>query len=339
MVVDPEDGASARALRLEEAVSLGYAMVDRLAKDLGVRALAIKGPVAVVQGVSPAHSSLDVDVLVEPSGHGVLCEAMDRLGWFVEGSFTVPSVLPRHATTLTHDRWPCQVDVHHRFPGLLADPEVTFDALWARRAEISLAGVRLTCGDAVANAVIAGLNALRDDRQDVVDLVVAQVNTTFDRTARTDMARLAVQVGATLTLAPVLEAVDAPAVRAESVSPRDLEAWLVRSATGRVGSSGWILEVARSPKRRWPAILWRAVVLSEEDIVRRYPGADRGWRHLQRARLSRLGSGLRTLPRAVRVVRLAASRRRAAEAPDAGTGDDRRAGRSEGPRSPHRRGF
>jgi hypothetical protein len=48
-----------------------------------------------------------------------------------------------------------------------------------------------------------------------------------------------------------------------------------------------------------------AFLLTEAEIRKAQPDADPGWRGLQRARLRRLGRGLRDLPRAVRIVRAA----------------------------------
>jgi hypothetical protein len=205
------------------------------------------------------------------------------------------------------------VDVHHRFPGLLADPEVAFDVLWSRRETLTIAHTLVTCCDRGGSVVIAGVNALRDNRSDVVASLVDQVQSVFDAEAVHDLAELAERVGAAQTLAPVLQAVGAPVAAPSSGALADLEAWHVRSAAGRVGSARWVLELKRAPMRRWPALTWRAVVLAEDEIVRRYPSAGRGWLHLQLARARRASLGLRQLPRAVRLVREAGRKRRSVE--------------------------
>jgi len=62
-------------LALAEAVPLAYTLVNRVATDVGVRLLFIKGPVAQQQGLRREHTSVDVDLMVDPSQRESLAAA------------------------------------------------------------------------------------------------------------------------------------------------------------------------------------------------------------------------------------------------------------------------
>ena len=149
-------------LTLAEGVPLLHAMVARIARDHGVRALLIKGPVLAMQGLREPRQSGDVDVLCEPSGVDAFTQALVQLGWkaFNEQSGDAASVR-KHALGFHHPRWPCGIDVHHRFPGFYAPDQSVFDALWSRRTVVDLAAQPVDCTDLLGSAMIHGLHLLR----------------------------------------------------------------------------------------------------------------------------------------------------------------------------------
>ena len=108
-------------LRAEEAVPLAHALIARLADDLGLRALAIKGPAVALQGLREPRTSADVDVLVHPRDLEPLVEGVVALGWRRQVAGTYASIMPPHSVNLLSDRWPIGIDVHHYYPGFLAD--------------------------------------------------------------------------------------------------------------------------------------------------------------------------------------------------------------------------
>ena len=84
---------------------LGYALVARLAEDVGVRLLAIKGPVLALQGLRAERTSVDIDVLVEPAGLVASTAALEPIGLARRAASTArPGIVPRHS-------------VNHRHPG------------------------------------------------------------------------------------------------------------------------------------------------------------------------------------------------------------------------------
>ena len=86
-------------LALAEAVPLAHALVDRVAVDVDVRVLFIKGPAAALQGLRTRRASVDVDVLVDPSRRQVLAERLTDLGWVDE---TPVHLAHRAADALAH---------------------------------------------------------------------------------------------------------------------------------------------------------------------------------------------------------------------------------------------
>src|SRR4051794_16227962 len=147
---------------LTEAVPLAYALVGRKAEDLGVRVLFIKGPIAEAQGLRAPQASVDVDVLVDPVQREKLATALSELGCVDENPHRSPRVLPLHSWTHRHQKWPCELDLHDRFPGFFSDPRSTFEALWDRRRQESVAAHELPVPDPAGHSLVLALHCLRD---------------------------------------------------------------------------------------------------------------------------------------------------------------------------------
>jgi Uncharacterised nucleotidyltransferase len=297
--------ATAHALTLAEAVPLLHGVVDRLATELDARILFIKGPILAQQGLRDGHESVDVDVWVEPASYGPLQRGLECLGWAVRVPSTGAHILPMHSTTYAHPMWPCEIDVHDRFPGFLADPQTTFEVMWSHRTTATVAGRELPCCDPVAHAAVAALHYLRDPgyarNRELLDALVVRVDERFDGRQRAQLAGLAEQTGAVGTLGPALHALGIETAPTAS-HPED-RAWRLRTSATGVKSVGWLVELRRTPLRRLPRTLLHAALLTEAEIRAHQPNAAPGGWGLFRARLRRLGWGLRDLPRACRLVR------------------------------------
>ncbi len=148
-------------LRAEEAVPLAHALVARVASDHGLRVLAIKGPAVAEQGLREARDSADVDVLVHPRDLEPLVGGLTAVGWKRMVTGTYASIMPPHSVNVLNDHWPIGIDVHHYFPGFLADAGQVFEALWARHELINLAGVPVPACDPVGQVAIVALHHLR----------------------------------------------------------------------------------------------------------------------------------------------------------------------------------
>ena len=277
-------------------------MVDRAARDVGARVLFIKGPVLTAQGLRAQHESVDVDVLVEPARLDDLLGALHGLGWTVPVEPTSAHVLPLHSTTLRHASWGCELDVHDRFPGFLAEPSEVFEALWERRTTERVAHRAVPCPDVVAHGLIAALHWLRDGRSAATDEKLAHLATALearlDEADRAALADLARRTGAVEPLRPLLDRLGLQV----STTGHDTTLWRIRTASTGVKSVGWLVELRSTPLRRLPGRLWHALVLTEAEIRGEQPDAAPGARGLFVARLRRLRYGLRDLPRAMRIV-------------------------------------
>lgn len=108
-------------------VHLAHAVVQKLADDLDIDLLHLKGP-AVLPGLRAAgHQSSDVDVLVRPSHLFRLIAALESLGWEQRTEFATGSVF-EHAANWWHDSWGW-VDVHVSWPGVTVEAEQAYDVL------------------------------------------------------------------------------------------------------------------------------------------------------------------------------------------------------------------
>ena len=290
------------ALTLPESVHLLHAVVDRSARDAGARVLFIKGPVLTQQGLREPHTSVDVDVLAEPATMPRLLDALAGLGWRVAVEPTSALVLPLHSTTLRHESWGCELDVHDRFPGFLAEPTDVFEALWDRRTTVEIAHRQVPCPDEVAHGTIAALHWLRDGwtsaTQEKLNYLTFALAPHLNGSGRADLVELAQRTGSVEPLRPFLDmlGIDVPA------TGHDTTMWRIRTASTGVKSVGWLVELRQTPLRRLPARLWHALVLTEAEIRGEQPDTPPGAWGLFRARVRRLRYGLRDLPRAARII-------------------------------------
>lgn len=295
-------------VHLTEAVLLAHALVSSVADEQGVRVLFIKGPAAVLQELRAARTSVDVDALVDPARRDVLAARLTDLGWVDEHPYTSPTVLPLHSQTHRHPLWACELDLHDRFPGFFDDPQDVFERLWLRRDTVRVAEREISCPDRGGHALVLALHSLRDPHEPgkvaELDLLVERVRERFDEASLRDLAELAAGLGAADTAAPFLDRVAAPQVGRGSLRGEELRAWALRTQPD-ASVAGWLDELRRLPKRRWPRFLWYAAVLTEDELRVDDPGLAPGRRALALARLRRLRRGMRAVPTAWRSLRSA----------------------------------
>lgn len=290
-------------LRIEESSPLLHALVARTARDSGTRALIIKGPLAEVQGLREHKTSADVDVLVHPCDLNRYLAALTAYGWTRVRVSATPSILPSHAVTLTHRRWPQTVDVHHYFPGMLAEAGRVFEALWQRRHSVDFAGVEVQGADPPTQTVILALHQLREPwlalNKEGLEYLALNAPRVLGRQGVDEMLEVARITGALLPLEPFLERIG---VEAESPRPEEATAagdWLLQSEE-RFAGAPWLIELSRTPVRRWPRLMWRGLVSTPEDLRSFHgPGAAESLGGLWRLRWSRARRGARSYPPAI----------------------------------------
>lgn len=294
------------SLDLDEGVPLGYALVARIAADHEIPVLAIKGPTLSQLGLRAPRRSLDIDVLVDPARLNELLGALSRAGWgrFAAGG---PSgqVIPPHSVPLTHESWPAEIDVHHYFPGFLADPAVVFGVLWRDRTVVDLAGQQVVVPSRPASAAVALLHLLRGGarRERELDQLVSHLSAALSPDEGRTLAQLAAETAADGTLAPALGRLGLARTDHLETSEPANAAWELARRSGGAHTVGWLLTFRHSPVHTWPRLAWRALWLTETELRTRYPGARPGQLGLAGMWLSRWWTGLRALPRAVLLLR------------------------------------
>ncbi len=298
-------------LALTEAVPLAHAVVARTAELHDVRVLFIKGPVAARQGLRSVRPSVDVDALVDPARRHVLAAALTELGWVDENPYTSPTVLPHHSLTHRKSSWPCELDLHDRFPGFFADRQLVFETLWARRTTVTVAACEVSCPDPAGQALILALHSLRDphDRAKAADLddLVDRLPALLGSSGLRDLAELAHDLGAADTATPFLERVGAPLLGTGRTDKDDLRAWRLRTQPADMTAVSWLQELRRRPISSWLNYLWYAAWLSETELRLANPGLQGGSFSLVRARARRLRRGLGAVPHAVIATRSASA--------------------------------
>lgn len=295
----------AAALRIDEAVELSHAWVSGLAAAHGIRALIIKGPTLARQGLREERASADTDVLIEPERFAEFCDLVGAAGWRERPSMLITEHTSPHSRTFVREGWPCDLDVHHRFPGFLADPEDVFDALWERRAVLDFAHQRCAVTDRAGSALILALHSVRSAQQQARHAAELDQLTRVALTAheKADVAALALATGSAATLEDVWPRlgveIEAPAGDLASTQLRE---WRELVDAGGFGSYFWFRAFRHTRRREWPRLAWRAIWPTDHDLLIARPELpDAFWPKL-RGRIARWGRGLRSLPRAVRAI-------------------------------------
>nr|WP_087134586.1 nucleotidyltransferase family protein [Micrococcus lylae] len=301
------DGAGARGathravLPLRDAVGLAAALAVESADRVGARALLLKGEAAMVQGLRPVGQPSDVDLLIEPQELAALEGELRRLGWRRRPEDDQLKVFPHHSVTLLHDDWPCDLDVHTRYPGI--DPAASADAfahLWQSRETVEVAHWPVPVPRRPEHAVIIGLTALREPwdercqrhRQHLVQVLVQ------DPELRSHLLEAAEALSATSALLPLLQELGLGPVEAD-VPPPDRE-WLLYTHA-RVPATLRLVRLVEASGRERLRMLADALAPSRTAMASQDLGLETAGRaQLWRARLSRLRRGLRTAPAMLR---------------------------------------
>ena len=133
------------------------AEVSRLGETLRIRTLAACEPVLEHFGLEAPVELINAAVLVDPASTTHLVRALIADGWVIDQSQGRTSILPPTRATLWHPLRARGLDVYYLLPGFLADPEVTFDVLWERRANLTFDSVNVPSLNRGANVLTVAL--------------------------------------------------------------------------------------------------------------------------------------------------------------------------------------
>lgn len=232
-------GAQERVLlQLNEAVPLASALVGFVARLNGMRALIIKGSTLEAYGLRPPRLSTDVDVLVDPSCIEDLAALLSDQGWARRESRFPGQWDAPHSLTLVNDEWPCDIDLHRFFPGFLADPEVVFDELWARRQVLAVAHSECDIPDEPTSALIMALNEGRARGKDKTHTVSRSWVISRTPEQQKDFRELVFSTGSELTFGAAC-GLELFIPDANPPSQDEFRARLLRAMTGDHGTYFW----------------------------------------------------------------------------------------------------
>jgi hypothetical protein len=297
--------APATLLRLDEGVDLGHALIQRLAESRGIRVLFIKGPALHRHGLRDARTSGDIDVLVEPTRFDDLCDAITATGWRNRDTVLISRLTTLHSRNFLRDGWPCDLDVHSYFPGFLKPQAEVFDALWERSVRMDFAHRECDVPDRISGVLILALHSLRSATIQPRHAIELEQLTriTLTEQERADAASLALATGCAATLETVLPRLGIVVTPPDSeLRSAELREWRERVASGSHGSYFWFVAFRRAPWGERPRLLWRALWPSRHDLLVARPETVDTFSGRTRARVARLGRGVRSLPAAARAV-------------------------------------
>lgn len=290
-------------LELPPAVPLLGAMAWRLAERSSIRALVIKGAPATAMGVRSDRPSIDVDLWVDPVRFDDYVGILHDRGWRRYAARDL-GVGFGHAVTMTHPAWPCTVDIHRRFPGLLEDDQVVFDWVWARRTTALVGRQHVAVPSLVSAAAISVLHAIRSTSrgrtaEDLQCSLAAAAR--FSARERQELMDLASTTRSAEPLAQLLRVVGCDPTSTMPAADR-LDEWRLQLRARRQVGGPFILAMRRSPWSRRIQLIQANGWPSDADYAA--TGGDRGVRGTVRATLHRWGVGVRALPGAWRASRI-----------------------------------
>lgn len=287
-------------LQLGEAVLLCHVLVHQVAVDAGVRAFFIKGPVSVSQGLRPPKVSTDVDVFVEPGLDLVLQDAMFRRGWKPRPTEPDEAAFPRHSRTLFHPQWPCDIDIHFRFPGMEAEATECFEAMWRSTERSEVGGHLIPVPSRRLAVCLLALHALRtpwipQSQADLDFLIGLGLDAEKDGLLST-----AAETECRAALHPFFSRISGND-QLNGTPPVSNE-WKMRTLSRAPGSAR-IISLLEAPFHRWPTIIFRATFPSRETLLAKDLYADLSLRGRSRLYIRRWAVLTRSIPSVIEDIR------------------------------------
>ncbi|GAA5147378.1 hypothetical protein GCM10025768_07330 [Microbacterium pseudoresistens] len=284
-------------LARSEATRLAHAFCAHLGRSHGMRVLSIKGPAAEHHRLRAPRVAADADVWVEPGGFDRFCALLGDAGWRERVARSTPWILDIHSATYIHESWPCDIDVHRAFPGMF-ESAGGFDALWAARDTLRIAGVDVCIPSRAGSVLIAGLHAQRNmtvaRHVREWDEVLAVLERGMAPREREEFVKTATRGRALWVMRDAMRRVGQDLF--VDVTPDEQEVWLANSRYGADGGTvGWLRSLRGQTFSARVRIIARAVWVRRDDIPRSSlsrPTRREAWRY-QRDRWWRGAKALR----------------------------------------------
>jgi hypothetical protein len=281
-------------------VELAHALVADVAGGVGLRALVVKGDGASHHGLRPPRVSADVDVLLRDRGDALRFGAeLARRGWRTRPADADLTAFPRHSDTWFHPGWSCDLDVHHRFPGLDDDPGAAFDALWAHHEVLDRGGRDVAVPCRVDTLLLLALHCLRSPW---VERHADEHDRLVEHARALPVAELVDAARRLRALAPLRPFVEDAAGRLDLDWGTPSAEWRLRTLSSSPLTRRLVAFRDAGARERLHAVRL-ALLPPRETLVKDGLGADLRGVDLLRAYLVRWARGLRGLPAAWRDAR------------------------------------
>jgi len=260
-----------------EASALLTALAATVAQEESLRAIVIKGEGAVHHQLREPRASGDVDLLVAPEDVDRLVARMGHLGWEPAPRSELALAVIDHSTTLVHPDWPCTLDVHRRFPGLVAPAGDAMAAMWDEREAILVAGVAVPIPSWRHTALILAANTLRaglTEPRDVAEIrYLRRAIQAAPPGAAAGIGPAAVTLGCDATLAPFLRSLGGETARhaREARTGEQETEWWERVEAGGSMVAIERRHLQRARPRERVATAWRLVWPPLEELRLEHP--------------------------------------------------------------------
>lgn len=292
-------------LTLDAAVQLLHPFQAAVARESVSRTIVIKGLAHDAHHIRPPRVPADIDVLVDPGRFDGVLDRFEALGWSVRPGSSISKAPDAHSVALHHPEWPADIDLHRTFPGFLAKPATVFEALWANRSALEVAGHPCDGVGLEGAVLISALHSLRDlvgvrRHGDELQYLLSRVIPRLTPTQRETLVALARRTGSFPTLQPVLADLFAGDRGVGSTADSAaLDAWQQRISQGSTRTGTWLDMLRDQSIRSWPRTFAAAVWPNESEIRADHSSLPAGVQAVNKYRRERLLRGVRSLPAVV----------------------------------------
>jgi hypothetical protein len=294
----------ANSLALSTGVELAHAWLQSLADASDARVLFIKGPALQRQALREGRESADVDALICPRDFERMCAEVRARGWNQRAAPLIANITTTHSRTFTHERWPCDLDLHASFPGFLNDSATVFEVLWDHSETLTLAATRCRTTSRAGAALVLTLHSLRGSRLEPrhADELSELARAPFTPAEILETMRIAYATSSDHALPSLFPQQELSAGVSNSEMDATLRRWRERVASGSHGAYFWIQALRESPLKLKTRIAREAIWPTRRDLLLSRPETRDTSVGRTLARIRRWGRGARSLPRAVRAI-------------------------------------
>lgn len=237
---------------------LTYALVSCIARVEDIDLLFFKGPMLHAQGLRDRSHSGDVDAWVRFEDLDRLSTALRAWGWSRRTATWV-----NHSVTLFPGEWGCELDIHHRFPGVEPKRGTAFDVVKFNSEKKRFASIDALVPEKSVAAVISALHLYRPEPgEPTPDIALQEASDVLVRggTACIEAAR---SLGAAAALEPVLRDAFPQATLNNLGSIPQNWSWRMKPSK----PSAYIAALKAAPPGQLFRMIWRTIWPTSDDVL------------------------------------------------------------------------